>query len=363
MNALCDKKFLNALLLIPGVGYQTIAKFREYFQSYESAWRANQKELSRTDVEVKIRAAFINMRDRIDPDSAMGSLVRHGITLLEPTEPGFPRLLKEIPSPPQWLYIKGRLPAEEHSVAIVGARKATSYGREATERIISSLAGIKGVTIVSGLAIGIDSQAHLAALKHNIRTVAVLGSGLDETSLFPPKNIRLAREIVERGWAVISEYPIGMPAFKQNFIQRNRLISGLAKGTLVVEAGERSGALITARYALEQNRSVMAVPGSIFSPYSAGTNTLIREGATPVTSAEDILEELGISYTRDEGRSDEEHFEKTEKVLLSLLDEPSSIDVIKDKTKLEAAVIITSLSTLELRGRVKNLGGGKWIRA
>lgn len=343
-----EKKFLNALLSMPGTGYETIAKLRERFDSYETAWKKRDPK--------QLPAAA-------DPDRGMELLEKHGISMTLTEEPSFPRLLKEIHSPPFWLYTKGSVRPDEEVVAIVGSRKASSYGKEATERIVSGLALATSATIASGLAVGIDGAAHRAALKNGLRTIAVIGSGLDEPSLFPQEHRNLSREILASGGTIISEYPPGTPPLKHHFIQRNRLISGLAKGVLVVEAAEKSGALITVRFALEQGRSAMAVPGSIFSPYSKGTNRLIGEGALAVASAEDLIEELGlprnIKSFPPHGNAAEGS--ETEKNILARLDEPRKVDELVEKLNLAPSLILSALSMLELKGLARNTGG-KWIR-
>ena len=239
------------------------------------------------------------------------------------------------------------------SLAIVGTRRPTSYGMEVAEKLSRELVEA-GATIVSGLAMGIDGRAHEAAVDAKGTTIAVLGSGLDDMSLFPPEHRGLARRIVESGNALVSEYAPGTPAVKEHFPARNRIISGLSRGVIVVEARERSGALITARFALEQNRDVFAVPGSMFSPTSAGPHALIREGAKIVRTAQDILEEFGIEYTNSaQGGAP---IEEKEKLLLELLEEPLSVDLIKEKTGMETAAIVATLSLLELKGHIRNFG-------
>ncbi|MBI2639456.1 MAG: DNA-protecting protein DprA [Candidatus Sungbacteria bacterium] len=358
-----QKKFLNALLSIPGVGYDTIQKIKERFHSYEKAWNASGGKLTSAAVDEKTADAIERGKKTINPDQEMLRLEKTKIILLEKDDPAFPKILREIPSPPLWLYKKGAVPEDEEMVAIVGSRKATSYGKEATGKIISGLAAKTSVAVISGLAIGIDGEAHRAAIKHGLRTIAVIGTGLDENSFFPPQHLTLAREIVERGGAILSEYPLGMPALKQNFVQRNRLIAGLAKGTLVIEAAEKSGALITARFALEQGKSVMAVPGSIFSPYSIGTNSLIREGARVVISADDVIDELNLETKAEDIRTNNKNrlTDDKEKTIYESLDRPLKLDELIEKLNFPLSDIISGLSMLELKGMVKNVGG-EWIR-
>ncbi|MDO8561028.1 MAG: DNA-processing protein DprA [bacterium] len=360
-NPLNEKKFINSFLLTPGVGYETMSRLKKFFPSYEEAWRASETEFKAAGVTEKTAKQLTTSKTRLDPDSEMERLSKEGIIFLEYSDPDFPELLKEIPSPPYWLYIKGGAKLNAPSLAIVGSRKATSYGREATEKIISGLSVLTDITIISGLATGIDAQAHISSLRHGLPAIAVIGTGLDRKSFFPPKNIRLSEDIIDKCGAIISEYPLGMPAFRQNFIQRNRIISGLSVGTLVVEAAEKSGALITARFALEQNKEVFAIPGSIFSPYSQGTNMLLKEGATPIFSAMDIIDELNLQRKTIQENKENPLTNESEKHILETLSEPLGLDELKMRIKIPAPDIISLLSMLELKGLIKNMNG-KWTR-
>ncbi len=266
----------------------------------------------------------------------------------------FPRLLKEIPLPPKELYLIGDLPPEEFFyLAVVGTRRFSNYGKEACERIIGGLAGYNFV-IVSGLAIGIDSIAHRAALQNKLLTIAVPGSGLNDSVLHPHSNRRLAKEIVQAGGCLVSEFPPKMPAGLHTFPQRNRIIAGFCSGVLVVEAPEKSGALITARFALDFNRDVFVVPGSIFSENSVGTNKLIKMGAIPVMSADDILEVFGISLEPKNLQLDLSPFE--EKVLSSL-NEPMTKDDLIRKLGRPVSEINSVLTMMQVNGIIKESGG------
>lgn len=361
MNLPDDKKFLNAFLSIHGVGYETMSRIGKFFHSYEEAWLSDTRGFKAAGLQEKTIEEIVRARADINPDNEMARLIQENVLLLKNGETGFPELLKEIHSPPLWLYIKGKADINSVSLAVVGSRKATSYGREAAERIIAGLAELTDITIASGLAMGIDAQAHISSLKHSLPTIAVVGTGLDRQSFFPPQNIRLAEEIISLGGAVISEYPLGMPAFKQNFIQRNRIISGLAKGTLIVEAAEKSGALITARFALEQGREVFVVPGSIFSPYSRGVNALLKEGATPISSAKELADELNLPQKTLTPDAAALLTDENEKNILKTLSEPLSIDELQKKSGLSTPDIISCLSMLELKGFAKNVRG-EWTK-
>lgn len=272
--------------------------------------------------------------------------------ILKPRE--FPALLREIPTPPKQLCLIGSLPADDKIfLAVVGTRKFSNYGREACEKIIDGLRGYNFV-IVSGLAIGIDSIAHRAALESEILTIAVPGSGLDEKVLHPHSNVKLAREIVEKGGCLLTEFDWEMPAGIHTFPQRNRIIAGLCRGVLIVEAPEKSGALITAGFSLEFNRDVFAVPGSIFSDNSMGTNKLIKMGAIPVSSSEDILEAFNLPVER---KTQQFIFSPFEEKILSALIEPMSKDDLIRKLGVSATEINSILTLMQLNGVIKESGG------
>lgn len=277
----------------------------------------------------------------------------------------FPKLLREIPLPPALLYVRGIVKAEEHCLAIVGTRKPTRYGMEATEKIIRELAHLSNLTIVSGLATGIDTVAHLEALKNNLRTIAVLGTGIDKNSIFPPQNKNLAEKIIAAGGAVISEYPEGTPGLAHHFPERNRIISGLSLGTIIIEAKEKSGALITARLSLDQNREVFALPGSIFSPNSFGPHLFIKRGAKLVTSAEDIIEELNVPNLLETRKEKQELLLTKEEKIISdaISNEPLTVDELKASTQFSTSGILSILTMLELKGLIKRIDNGQWIKA
>lgn len=274
----------------------------------------------------------------------------------------YPAILKEIHDPPKELYIKGEiLPQDKVAVAMVGTRKCTRYGEQATYDIASELAKLR-ITIVSGLAKGIDTFAHKAALENNGRTIAVLGTGIDKDSFYPSSNYKLLEKIAKNG-AVISEYAPGIRGTKFTFPQRNRIISGLSLGTVVVEAPEKSGALITAALAMEQNREVFAVPGSIYEKNSQGANQLIKMGAKLINNVEDILEELNLLHlltTKKKKKIKPEN--KEEKIIISILSaQPIHIDEIIKKSKLSTSVVNSTLMILEFKKGVRNLRRGNYI--
>ncbi len=273
----------------------------------------------------------------------------------------YPAILKEIPDPPKELYIKGEITAQDNlAIAIVGTRKYSQYGKQVTFDISGKLAKL-GITIISGLAKGIDTFAHQAALENNGRTIAVLGSGLDKKSFYPSCNYHLGEKISQCG-ALISEYPPGTRGTQFTFPQRNRIISGMSLGVVVIEAPEKSGALITATLALEQNREVFAIPGSIYEKNSRGTNNLIKMGAKIVTCIEDILEELNLLHLTEQSRRKIKPETEEEKILIEILSHhPTHIDEIIQKSGLFASVVNATLMVMELKKIVRNLGKGNYV--
>jgi len=270
----------------------------------------------------------------------------------------YPKLLKEIKQAPEVLYYKGSLPrAESRGFAVVGTRMCSSYGKQVALEIAGDLAEA-GLTIVSGLAPGIDTFSHQAVVERKKRTIAVLGTGLDEKSIYPQSNMKLAKKIIETGGCLISEYPPKTRGTQFTFPQRNRIISGLSLGVLVIEAKGKSGALITAEWAKKQGRKVFAVPGQIHSSNSKGPHYLIKKGAKLVENANDILKELNLNLSISEinrviaGENEEENL-----ILEALKERALDIDKIIEETKLSAAKVASTLAILEIKGKVRNLGG------
>ena len=267
----------------------------------------------------------------------------------------FPPQLLEIPQPPKSLYIRGRLPSKDAVyLAVVGSRNYTSYGKDICEKLIKGLKGFP-IVIVSGLALGIDSIAHKTAIGVGLTTMAFPGSGLDNKVLYPRTNISLAGEIIKNNGCLISEFEPNFISTLYSFPQRNRLMAGISKAVLIIEAEEKSGTLITARLALDYNRDVLAVPGSAFSSNSNGTNWLIKQGATPVTSSDEILEALGFKIEKPE-LSDEEKYAdcSTEEIMvINLLREPQERDDLISKMKMNIAEANALLSIMELKELIK----------
>jgi DNA processing protein len=272
----------------------------------------------------------------------------------------YPKLLKEIKDAPETLYYLGEMKSEENCFAIVGTRMASSYGMQVALEMAGDLAEA-GLTIVSGLAPGIDTFCHQAVVERKKRTIAVLGTGLDEKSIYPKSNLKLAKKILETGGCLISEYPPGTRGTQFTFPQRNRIISGLSLGVLVIEAKQKSGALITAEWAKKQGRKVFAIPGPIYSLNSRGPHYLIKTGAKLVENANDILKELNLPYSTPGveysiiGENEEEN------LILDVLKEGAlDIDKIIERTKLSASKVASTIAILEIKGKVRNLGGNTY---
>ncbi|MGQ9546083.1 MAG: DNA-processing protein DprA [Dehalococcoidia bacterium] len=363
-----ELKYWVGFSQIPGIGRVRVAQLMEHFGSLENAWKAPEGKLRQAGLDSRSVDALVMLRPRISLDAEMEKLERYRVRVLTCDGPDYPSRLKEIYDYPPVLYVRGSLPAdEEPCLAIVGTRRPTIYGRQVTEEIVADLAG-SGVTIVSGLARGIDSIAHRAALDAGAKTIAVFASGLD--IFYPGENAKLAQEIMEHG-ALVSEYPLGVRPKADNFPLRNRIMSGLSLGVLVVEAGERSGALITAHQAVEQNREVFAIPGSILSPASQGTNRLIQEGAKLVRNYADILQELNLAIVVQQPEikgfslAEQSGIEGSAEsaILKQLGTEPSHIDEICRRSGLSMPEVSSTLAMLELKGIVEQVGSMNYVLA
>jgi DNA processing protein len=359
---LSDLKYWVGFSLINGVGAAIMRRIQEYFGDMAWAWHASAEELAAAGLEARLVQEIQARRGQIPLDQEMERLEELGIGVLTWDHPAYPPRLKEIAYPPFVLYVRGDLlPQDEWAVAVVGTRRATAYGREAALHLAGDLAR-SGITIVSGLAKGIDSISHRAALEAGGRTIAVLGNGLD--MVYPRENERLAGEILGQG-ALLSEYPLGTKPVPTNFPWRNRIISGLSLGVLVVEAGLGSGANLTVKYALEQDREVFAVPGSIFWPRSQGTNKWIREGAKLVMAVEDILEELNLQMIpqQQEARELLPGDEVEAALLAHLSADPVHIDALGASAGLPISLVSSTLTMMELKGMVRQVGAMNYVRA
>jgi len=357
-----ELKYWIGFSRIPGIGKARFSQLRGRFASLKDAWNAPVSELKQAGLDSRSLNAIVALRPRISLDEEMEKLERYKVKALTCEDPTYPPRLREIYDYPPVLYVRGSLlPRNDPYLAVVGTRKPTTYGRQVTEEIVADLARNK-ITIVSGLARGIDSIAHRTALDSGGETIAVFASGLD--IVYPADNVKLAQVIIEHG-AVVSEYPPGVNPKADNFPQRNRIMSGLSLGVLVVEAGERSGALITAHQAVEQNRDVFAIPGSILSPSSRGCNRLIQEGAKLVSSCNDILEELNLTAVAQQLEIKEflPASEPESKVLEQLTSVPSHIDEICRASRLTMPEVSSTLAVLELKGIARQVGNMNYVLA
>jgi len=357
---MADTKFRVAFTLVKGIGAVRLQALLDYFGDAESAWNAPAFDLVSAGLSKKLAERVLETRASLDLEQYMVNLQAQEIQILTWDDPLYPAHLKQIDQPPPILYLKGAFsPEDTWAVAIVGTRAVTAYGRQVTEEIATVLAQ-NGVTIVSGLARGVDAVAHSSAVKAGGRTLAVLGSGVDR--IYPPEHRALAEKIMLQG-AVLSDYAPGTPPESANFPPRNRIISGLSLAVVVIEAAETSGSLITASFAAEQGRDVFAVPGNIFAPQSKGTNRLIANGAKPLLAVNDILEALDL--TRNIERREIRKAlpaDPTEAALFLLIGaEPLHVDEIRAQTGLPIDRVSSTLAMMELKGMVRQVGGMQYV--
>ena len=352
------KKYWVGFNLVRGIGPARLRTLLDHFGDLEKAWTASRAALRAAGLGEKLAGEVVRHRSGLDLDGEWERLERAGVQTLTWEDAGYPLRLSEIEQPPPVLYVRGRLKKVDlWSVAVVGTRKLTAYGKQAAEELAAFMAE-NGVTVVSGLARGIDTIAHRTMLRSGGRTIAVLGSGLDR--VYPHENRGLTEEILrgDQG-AVISDYPLGTPPEGPNFPPRNRIISGLSLATVVVQAGIKSGALITAKFALEQGREVLAVPGNIFRPQSAGTNRLIRDGAHPYLKPENVLEVLEwarvVQYPDRQRPVPDDGLERT--LFEKLARETRHIDDLSVETGVPIAELSAALTVMELKGLVAQVGG------
>lgn len=358
-----DIGYLVGLSLLPGIGPVRFGRLLERCGDAERAWRATERDLLAVGVEARSMPQLLERRRSLCIQDELARLEHLGVSVLAAGDPEYPLRLNETYAPPPLLYVRGEITrADDQAIGVVGTRSPTIYGKELASRIVPQLVG-GGLTIVSGLARGIDTIAHQATLQAGGRTIAVLGCGIDV--VYPSENRRLYERIAEQG-AVVTEYPLGTKPDAYNFPARNRIISGLSLGVLVVEAQNGSGALITADYANEQNREVFAFPGRATDRNSAGCNRLIREGrAKLVTEVEDILAELDLTVAVQQleikvaiPANDEEGH------LLGLLShEPVHVDALVRSSGMPAPTVTSTLMMLELKGNVRQVGTMQYVLA
>jgi DNA processing protein len=346
--------------MVKGIGPKSFKNALDHFGSAKEAWEASPGSLYDSGMQKKRVESLLQFRASIDLNAIWAGLQEKNIRVLTWKDEEYPRRLRDIRQSPPLLYVRGEItPQDSWAVAVVGTRRITAYGKQVAEELGAALAR-SGVTVVSGLARGVDSVAHSAALKAGGRTIAVLGCGVDQ--IYPPENCNLAAKIIENG-AVISDYGIGTPPEAGNFPPRNRIIAGLSIATVVIEAGRRSGALITADFALDQGRDVYAVPGNIFLPNSAGPNRLIQQGAFPLISADDLLQSLDLTMvTEHQVARQVLPANAVEAVLFNALEfEPKHIDEIRIDVELPIEDVSAALSLMELKGMVRKVGGMKYV--
>ncbi|MEK7077374.1 MAG: DNA-processing protein DprA [Patescibacteria group bacterium] len=339
LNLVEEKVFYNALCVATQSAYRTLKNLKERFGSWKDAWQ------NFPDAKTS------------DPRAEFKKLEACGVRLVLLEDPEYPAPLKEISWAPFGLYVRGTMGPEELPIAVVGTRKATPQGKELARQYAGELARA-GATIVSGLALGIDAAAHEGCLAASGRTIAVLGSGLDR--FYPATNARLGEKILSSGGVVLSEYPLGSPALPYRFLERNRIISGLSRGVLVIEAPSGSGALATARFAMEQNRDVFVVPGPVTHPNYAGSHELIRQGAELVTGARDVLASFGVAGTERPDEPDSS-LTKEETLILQAVraaGAPLPVDKIVQATNLEAQIVNQTLSFLLMKNKLRETAAG-----
>lgn len=356
-----DLIYWNALALFSKFDARKLKQIADAFPSMKTAWQSPVFEFIKAGIEEKIAQEFADWRQKIEPEKEWEKLLKEKINVLTIKDENYPQLLKEIYDPPAIVYAKGEIKKEEkYPLSVVGTRKMTPYGRQACEELVRDLTRA-GLTIISGLALGIDGLAHKTALKEKGRTIAVLGGGIDRETLYPKLHQDLAKKIVDNGGAVISEYPVSFYPTKYTFPTRNRIIAGLSLGTLVIEAPIESGALITAKFALEQNREVFAVPGSIYSKNSTGCNWLIKLGAKPVTWAKDVLEAFNLDVATAAESKIVAQTQEEEILLKYLSKEPTHVNKLIELSGLPPTQVLATLSLMELESKIKNLGGGNYV--
>lgn len=343
-----------------GIGPVRLEKLLNYFGDIRTAWLARSYQLQAAGLNKKLLNRLIEVRNQVSLDNLEQHILNQGIQVLTWDDPEYPERLRQIDQSPYIIYIKGELLAEDiWAVAIVGTRRYSAYGRQVTEALSHTLAR-QGITIISGLARGIDGIAHQAALAAGGRTIAVLGNGLD--IIYPPEHRNLADEISRQG-ALISDYPLGTPPEGSNFPPRNRIISGLSKVIVVIEAGERSGALITASYAADQGKEVFAVPGKISAPSSKGSNLLIKQGAHPLLDPQDVLDILNMSLLEEQREVRKTLPSDPKEVALYQVvgDEPLHVDEICAQVKMPIEEVTSTLALMELKGMVRKTFGMKYM--
>jgi DNA processing protein len=348
----------------PKITYARYTRLKARFFDFKDLWQAELDEIVKAGIEENIAFEFLTWKDTNPAEKIFERLEKEDIKTTCLGEPDYPTLLSQISDPPHTLFYRGQLPPDEQpSLAVVGTRRITSYGKMVCEDLVGPLAA-QGIVIVSGLALGIDGVAHSATLNVHGTTVAVLGTGINKQNVYPDAHKILAQKIIDNGGAILSEYPPGFLPTQYSFPARNRIIAGLTLGTLVIEAPIKSGALITTRCALDYNREVLAVPHALTSPTGAGPNNLIKQGAKLVTEPNDVLEALNLQSIKQTtptkklvGANPTE-----EKIIHLLTKEPKNINQIILESQLDSPTASSTLVLMEIKGLIKNLGGMNYVR-
>ena len=364
MQPQTHQQYWLGLHLLPNFGVVRVSQLLANFDSAEALWLEPDASLMRLDLPRPLLRQFCEARPAINLEREMEAVARIGASLVTLDDSAYPPLLRQLPDRPILLYVRGQLRnQDEKCLAVVGTRKASKYGWDAANQLSFQLAQ-QDITIVSGLAQGIDAAAHRGALQAGGRTIAVVGTGIDV--VYPRENMDLADEIMANG-AIVSELPLRTKPLAKNFPQRNRLISGMSLGLLVAEAPERSGALNTVSHALEQGRDVFAVPYNIFSLSGRGCNQLIQDGAKLVLTVDDILDELNVSHVKVQTQIQTEQLQPsndTEDAILQQLGaDPVHVDIIVRQTQLPTATVTSTLTMLELKGLAESAGPMQYCRA
>lgn len=348
----------------PKITYLRYARLKAHFFNLQNLWQAELDEIVKAGLEENIAYEFLVWKDENPPEKILEKLAKENIYTVSLGEKNYPKLLAEIADPPHTIFVRGTLPADDlPTLAVVGTRKMTPYGKHICEDLVNDSVS-QGIIVISGLALGIDGVAHSSALSAKGITVAVLGSGIDRATIYPVAHQPLAEKIIRQGGALISEYPPGFLPTQYSFPARNRIIAGLSLGTLVIEAPARSGALITARCALDYNREVLAVPHAITSPTGEGPNNLIKLGAKLVSNSNDILETLNLQSVKQLMPANTLKIDNPieEKILNCLTKTPKNIDQIILESQLDSATTNSALMIMEINGLIKNLGGMNYIK-
>jgi DNA processing protein len=354
------RRYYIAFSLVKGIGAVRFRCLLDHFGQADIAWNASAEALHQAGLSNKIIQNLLEVRSKISLDKVWERIQNLGIKVITWEDECYPRRLLEIDQPPPLLYVRGEiLPEDLWSVAIVGTRRVSAYGRQIAEEVAVTLAR-NGITVISGLARGVDAIAHQAAINAGGRSIAIMGNGVDR--IYPPENRKLAEQIISKG-ALVSDYPPGTPPEASNFPPRNRIISGLSLAVVVIEAGDTSGALITASFAADQGREVFAVPGNITSPQSKGTNRLIYNGAIPLLDPREVLEVLQLTMVsqHQEARVVLPSDALEAQLYAALENEPLHVDEIRARTNLPIEQVTSTLALMELKGMVRQVGGMQYV--